>query len=497
MAFVLAAACVLAAIPAGLRWLRVAQREHYLAPSVSRFALRWWTSGPANIAIAIASVGAVIGSLWQPWLAFLVVLAQFGPVGMTVKGRTSKLSWTPRLRRLAAVSGALAVIAFVIGAMTGVPLITAAGLLLLPALVDLALVLLTPVESMMGDRWVSKAAGRLAGSAAAVVAITGSYGKTTTKAYAAQLVSGTRRVVASPASFNNRMGLARAVNEQLVPGTEVFIAEMGTYGRGEIASLCEWVRPDVAALVALGPVHLERFRTLEAIVEAKSEILDRAKVGVVAIDHPLLAELARARSATMEIITAGTGGTDANVVVCSGQVVVDGAVVGDLPAEALEVNAAVAVGICLALGMDTGQISAGLGGLTGTEHRQALTRTESGITVIDDTYNSNPAGVASALDLLEGLAGKGKKAVVTPGMVELGPLQREENVTFARRAAGEADALVIVGRTNRSALIEGSAKGKAAVTVVDTRDEAVAWVRDNLGEGDTVLYENDLPDHYP
>jgi UDP-N-acetylmuramoyl-tripeptide--D-alanyl-D-alanine ligase len=178
-------------------------------------------------------------------------------------------------------------------------------------------------------------------------------------------------------------------------------------------------------------------------------------------------------------------------------VLVDGEAVGDLPGEVLEVNAAVAVGISLALGMDTGQIAARLGGLIGTEHRQALTRTERGITIIDDTYNSNPAGVASALDLLDGLAGDGRKVVVTPGMVELGPLQREENVTFARRAAGEADALVIVGRTNRAALLEGSAKGKATVTVVDTRDEAVTWVRENLGEGDTVLYENDLPDHYP
>ena len=70
-----------------------------------------------------------------------------------------------------------------------------------------------------------------------MVAITGSYGKTTTKLYVGHLLAGTFRTVVSPASFNNRMGLARAINENLVPGTQVFVAEMGTYGPGEIAEL--------------------------------------------------------------------------------------------------------------------------------------------------------------------------------------------------------------------------------------------------------------------
>jgi UDP-N-acetylmuramoyl-tripeptide--D-alanyl-D-alanine ligase len=163
----------------------------------------------------------------------------------------------------------------------------------------------------------------------------------------------------------------------------------------------------------------------------------------------------------------------------------------------LEVNLAVAAGICLALGLDPAQIAAGLAGLKGTDHRQTIMRSERGVTIIDDTYNSNPAGAASALDLLASVGGDGRKVVVTPGMVELGSLQREENRVFARRASKEADELVVVGRTNRPALLEGSANGRATVTVVASRDEAVAWVRDNLGDGDTVLYENDLPDHYP
>src|SRR6202035_5977429 len=97
-----------------------------------------------------------------------------------------------------------------------------------------------------------------------------------TKGYAAHLLGGSLTVVASPASFNNRAGLARAVNEHLTQGTEVFVAEMGTYGRGEIAELCSWVRPDVAVITAVGPVHLERFGSEERVLEAKAEILKDA-----------------------------------------------------------------------------------------------------------------------------------------------------------------------------------------------------------------------------
>ena len=84
------------------------------------------------------------------------------------------------------------------------------------------------------------------------------------------LVGGSMSVVASPASFNNTAGLARAINEHLATGTQVFVAEMGTYGPGEIAAMCAWAPPEVAVITALGPVHLERMRTLETHRGGKS-----------------------------------------------------------------------------------------------------------------------------------------------------------------------------------------------------------------------------------
>ena len=123
------------------------------------------------------------------------------------------------------------------------PPVAAAVAVATPVLVDLACAVTGPFERLAVGTYVRRARERLREVAPTVVAITGSYGKTGTKGYVAHLVAGTKTVVASPASFNNRAGLARAVNENLVDGTEVFVAEMGTYGPGEIAELCSWLRP--------------------------------------------------------------------------------------------------------------------------------------------------------------------------------------------------------------------------------------------------------------
>ena len=127
-----------------------------------------------------------------------------------------------------------------------------------------------------------------------------------------------------------------------------------------------------------------------------------------------------------------------------------------------------------------------------------MTTGRSGATVIDDTYNANPAGAASALDLLARLSGNGhRRVVVTPGMVELGDRQEAANSDFAAAAATVATDVLVVGQTNARALLAGTGGGRATVVRVPTREQAVAWVSEHAGPGDVVLYENDLPDHFP
>jgi UDP-N-acetylmuramoyl-tripeptide--D-alanyl-D-alanine ligase len=493
MIWLLAAVCALAAVPAGLRWMRVAQREHYLPPAATRFAARWWIVDPRNLFLAILAVGGVAGSLVDTRLVLLTAFAQVGPIGLSVRGRTSPLAWTARLRRVASSASLLALAAIVLGAVLGAIVLLPLTLVLLPLIVDLSLWLLAPVERRLSNRWVEKAASRLERSGARVVAITGSYGKTTTKQYVHHLLGGSARAMASPASFNNRMGLARAINDHLVPGTEVFVAEMGTYGPGEIADLCRWIEPTVAAIVSIGPVHLERFKTEERIVAAKSEILDRAETSVVSVDHPLLKRLVDERRDTINLVTVSASGADADIRYEDGSIHIEGKAIARVPDGVFPANLAVAVGIVRALGCEVD--ASRFASLPRTEHRQSIEVAPSGVTIIDDTFNSNPAGAAMALATLSELGGR--KVLVTPGMVELGPVQDAENESFANAASVVCDEIIVVGRTNRKALLRGAGKGQASVTVVPGRDAAVDLVRDKLSAGDTVLYENDLPDHYP
>jgi UDP-N-acetylmuramoyl-tripeptide--D-alanyl-D-alanine ligase len=480
-----------------IRWLRVAQREHYLAPAASRFGARWWRSSPLNLVLAgLAGLGAV--GVWaDPALGWLGLAAAVGPIGLRLRGSTGRLEWTPRLRRLAVATALLVVGAGAASLSTARAGWSVLALVLLPALVDLALFALAPLERRLGSRWVGRARARLQASGARVIAVTGSFGKTTTKSYIGHLLAGRVEAVISPASYNNRMGLARAINERLGPGAAVFVAEMGTYRRGEIADLCEFVPPEVAIITAIGPVHLERFGSEAAIVEAKREILERARVGVLNTDHESLARVAAEEESRRRIVRISARDPRADVSVVEGILRVEGQPLGPVPSHAFPSNLAGAVAAIREIGLAPEEIAGRIPDLPASPHRRQVLTSEGGFLIVDDTYNSNPAGAAAALEFLIGLPGNGRRVVVTPGMIELGPLQPEENARFARNAAERASDLVVVGKVNRRALLEGAGEGTAAVTVVGTRAEAVDWVRSQLGPGDAVLYENDLPDHYP
>jgi UDP-N-acetylmuramoyl-tripeptide--D-alanyl-D-alanine ligase len=161
-------------------------------------------------------------------------------------------------------------------------------------------------------------------------------------------------------------------------------------------------------------------------------------------------------------------------------------------------NVASALGVVVALGLDVPAALTRLDSLPIAEHRQEVSRSAKGVVVIDNTFSSNPASAASSLALVRRLAERGARSVVvTPGMVELGRLQVAENREFAVAADDAATDLVVVGQTNRKALAAGAAHRDIRVHFTPTREKAVAWVRETLTDGDVVLYENDLPDHYP
>ncbi|MGD1011127.1 MAG: UDP-N-acetylmuramoyl-tripeptide--D-alanyl-D-alanine ligase [Acidimicrobiales bacterium] len=512
-AWILLPLTALAIICADVRWLRVAQREHYSPGTTARFAWRWWVSTPVNCILLVLAVLECIaaGHLLLGEIAPALVAAA-GPVGLGLRGRTSRLAWTRRLTQVALVTVGLEALAIALAAAFGdlrwAVIVAGVCAITCPIVVDGALALLRPIEDVLAQRYVKRASLVLAEVHPTVVGITGSYGKTSTKNYVAHLLAGDRSVVASPRSFNNRAGLARTVNEHLAPRTDVLVAEMGAYGPGEISALCSWLRPELAVITSIGPAHLERFGSLERTLAAKAEITALARVVVLNSDDERLEQLAKALETSHKVVRASGTHSSADLAVLAHgdglELFVAGKPLGValLPESSIapiRSNAACAAAVAIELGVSAEIVVRRLASLPEVPNRLQRHQAAAGYSVLDDTFNSNPAGARRALEVLKSEAPKGRRVLVTPGMVELGRTQNEENADLAECAAKIATDIVVVGRTNRAALVRGAKRcdRPPVMELVRTRDEAVEWARRRLGPGDAVLFENDLPDHFP
>jgi UDP-N-acetylmuramoyl-tripeptide--D-alanyl-D-alanine ligase len=339
------------------------------------------------------------------------------------------------------------------------------------------------------------------------IGITGSYGKTSTKFLLATLLSEKYRVLATPASFNTPMGVTRIIREQLKPEHQVFIAEMGARHVGDIREMCQLVHPTIGLLTSVGPQHLETFGTVDRVAQTKYELMEAlpddgaaffARDGGVCErlyarcplpDKHLAGEHLRA-----ENVEVGPWGSRFALVDDQGRRV-------DCQTKLLGAhnidNLLLCAEVALHLGLDLQQLSAGIAKLAPVEHRLQLLDTGNGVTVIDDAFNSNPAGAKAALDVLRSFPKR--RIVITPGMVELGPRQAELNESFGRQMADSADIALLIGKRRTEPIVQGLAKGgfdAANLHVVANLEESTALLGTLVRPGDTVLYENDLPENY-
>ena len=383
-----------------------------------------------------------------------------------------------------------------------------------PMVLVLADVVMTPVQAAINGRFARRATNKLRDVAPVVVGVTGSFGKTSTKFAIATLLGEPNEVLATPGSFNTPLGLVRTVNEHLSERHRFFVAEMGAYKEGEIAELCAFVHPTIGVLTAIGPAHLDRFGSMDAIRRGKYEIVSSLPAdgtAVMNVDDPEVRTLADstvsvtvvrygidpggAPDVTARDISVGPEGTSFTVIDTRTGSSID-ATTRLLGRHSIG-HVLAGVAVALATGSPLSELRTRIAALEPVEHRLQLIEGTGGITVIDDAFNSNPEGAAAALDVLASMPAR-RRVVVTPGIIELGPLQEQENERFGERAASVADAVIVVAKVNRSAILRGARKAGdgAKVFAVDTLSEATAKLPDLIGPGDVVLFENDLSDQY-
>lgn len=273
---------------------------------------------------------------------------------------------------------------------------------------------------------------------------------------------------------------------------------MGARHVGDIAELCDIVSPDYGVLTGICPQHLESFGSVGNIIAEKSEIIKRAEKGFVSattegIENPGgdKESLILGKDLIISDICANKDGTSFTLE-CKGRKL-------DLSTKLLTAhsaeNIALAAGIAVMLSLTDEEIKRGVSKIEYVEHRLQVIKS-GGVTVIDDSYNSNVVGAKDSIVALKMF--DGEKYVLTPGLVELGILEVKENEKFGEELVGIDNVILIgetlVGAVKRGYLDAGGDEGK--LTVVPTLSDAVNILKEKLKEGDCVLFLNDLPDVY-
>lgn len=381
--------------------------------------------------------------------------------------------------------------------------------LCIPFLVLLANFCNAPIEKAIALHFVRDAEKRLrAHDRLTVVGITGSYGKTSTKAFLHALLSVQYNVLMTPESFNTTMGVVRTIRECLLPTHEIFIAEMGAKGVGEIKEICDIVHPQYGILTSIGEQHLESFGSLQNVIDTKFELADAIPAdGVVCLntDNPYIAArpvthtrvvtYGAAADSTADYraveISVGSDGSRFTVLAPDGERCAFTTKL--LGAHNIQ-NLVGCIAMAHTLGVPLKKMVYPVQLLKPVSHRLELLPNG----FIDDAYNSNPAGFRSALDTLAGF--NGQRVLVTPGMVELGERQAPLNEELGAYAAACCDYAVLVGKRQAPPLKSGLLSAgfpESRIFVADNLEDGLAFVAALPAEGQrTVLLENDLPDNY-
>ena len=342
------------------------------------------------------------------------------------------------------------------------------------------------------------------------IGITGSWGKTSVKFILGTILEEKYHTLVTPASFNTPMGVTKVIRSRLEPGHRVFVAEMGARHVGDIKEMCRLVHPQIGLLTSVGPQHLDTFKTVERVAKTKYELIDALPEdgeAFFADDGDLcrsLYEKTRIRKHLTgldpekdeiyaeDIRYSPEGST---FLLCFGgeKTECTTRLLGELNIR----NILLCASVALSLGLNMKQIARGIAKIRPVEHRLQLVRHPGGLNVIDDAFNSNIRGAKQAFQVLKQFPQK--RIVVTPGMVELGGQEAEMNRAFGAAMADCSDLAVLIGKKRSEAISAGLKENgfpEEKIRVVGSLDEATLLIRESAGEGDTVLFENDLPDNY-
>ena len=312
-----------------------------------------------------------------------------------------------------------------------------------------------------------------------IVAVTGSYGKTTTKEAIAAVLAERFAVCKALGTENNEIGIPRTV-ARCGPEDEVLVLEMGAQWRGEIAGYCRKIRPHVGVVTAVGPVHLELFGSLDRVQQAKAELVQALPArGTAVLNGDDLRVTQMHTQTRAAAITYGVEGetdvTARNIALQSDgwtRFDVDagrqqGSVKTRILGRAGVYAALAATAVGRVFGLTLSEIASGLAKVRPAPGRLHVRPGRNDSVLIDDAYNANRISAVVALELLTQLSGRGKRFAVLGDMLELGEYTAEEHRQLGEAAAPYVDRLVTVGSDSARIAAGARAAGLAPAQIAE------------------------------
>ncbi len=358
-----------------------------------------------------------------------------------------------------------------------------------------------PIEKSIYIYFKTKAKKVLENYNGKIIAITGSYGKTTTKYYLKQILSQKHSVLMSDKSYNTPMGLCRVINTKLNDGYEYFIAEFGAAKKGDIEELMKMVKPDIGILLNIGVQHLETFKTKENIKIEKSKILNMLEDGNIGIYSSEYITENEITSNIKKINVASPKGYQIfnvkyNYQNTSFDVHYKNELILDVTTNLFGINNAknlyMAITTAHTLGISVDEIKKVISTMRNYDSRGIITKVDN-ITVIDNSFNSNPEGAFNNINSLNNISCK--KIIITPGFVELGELSLQSHKVFAKLIRDTFDDCILIDNKEIAPMKSHFDYYRYKYEVVNNFKQGFELAKSLYkAEEVIILIENDIPD---
>lgn len=422
------------------------------------------------------------------------------------------LVFTARVKRLLFTYAVITLLLLAVGILLGGSgefVIISLAVSLTPYTILLANTVNSPVEKAIRNYYINDAKKLLKShSRLKIIGITGSFGKTSVKYFLSTLLQTKFNVLMTPESYNTPMGVVKTIRSSLRATHDIFVCEMGAKYVGDIKELCDIVHPESGMVTSIGEQHLESFGSVENIIKTKYEMADGiAGDGRLFIN--ISSETVYKNRPSRPYITYGltpeadyyakdisvsNTGTSFTLVHGGEGVPFKTRLIG----EANVTNIVGAIAVSHEYGIEIAQLKNAVASLKCVPHRMELID-RGNMIIIDNAFNSNPAGAAAALKTVSLF--DAVKIIVTPGMIELGEKSEELNSQLGARAASVCDYIVAVGERQAKPIVKGAIESgfdKEKIHVAKTFNDAMEFVRNINPEGakKVVLLENDLPDNF-